>query len=365
MPKPLFDQALRVAVMAMAAIAPWFFGGVEARTQAVLMLCGALVVAGWLFLGSRKEDPLPLAAAPLIAALLLALVQLTPLAADLVAMISPGGGKLWRELTDVEAEAASVTATVSLYPASTRVDLCRLSLAAAVFVMGACLFAGERTLLMACALVSFNGAAISVFGIVQRLTWNGQLFWSLPLKRGVPFGPFINKNNACGYLLLCLAAALGLLVWTFNRPGVGKSRGAVASGRRFSFARLTASQLAALSLTGCIVAGVLSSLSRGGFLALAAATAITLGILLQTRGRGRTAWTLGAAMVIALAIVFWTGTSADVGERLSTLFVPGSSDVRFAHWREVLLRACPDFWLARQRPGHLSLCLSRVSAEQS
>jgi O-antigen ligase len=319
-------KLVRLVILAALVLSPWFFGGIEARSQAALMLCGGLALAAWLFLAPRQEDhPLPLAVLPLLAAVCLAAIQLAPLPASLVEFVSPGTAELRSELLD----GRSSTETLSLYPASTRLDLYRLALALSMFALGACLFASGRTLAVACALISVNGAAIAVFGIVQRLTWNGRMFWSVPLTRGVPFGPFINKNNACGYLLLCLAAALGLLVWTFSQEE----------------RRSRALRLAALALTGCIVAGILATLSRGGFLALAAVALVTVGILMQARGRGHLAALLGAVIVIACALVFWSGMSGDVQARVRTLFEPGSSDIRFAHWRDAL-RAVPDFWPA-------------------
>src|SRR5688572_16915709 len=155
------------------------------------MLCGAIAAAAWLFFAPRQEShPLPLAVLPLLAAVCLALVQLIPLSHDTIATISPGAAELRSELADAP------TAPLSLYPASTRLDLYRLSLAIGLFALAACVFSDAHTLALACTLIGLNGAAIAVFGIVQRLTWNGHMFWSVPLSRGVPFGPFINKNNA-------------------------------------------------------------------------------------------------------------------------------------------------------------------------
>jgi len=56
-------------------------------------------------------------------------------------------------------------------------------------------------------IMAINGVAIAFFGLVQQLTWNGRLFWQVPLEQGgEPFGPFVDRNHAGGFLTLCLAA---------------------------------------------------------------------------------------------------------------------------------------------------------------
>ena len=38
------------------------------------------------------------------------------------------------------------------------------------------------------------------------------IYWTIPLEfGGSPFGPYVNKNNAGGYLLICLACSIGLM----------------------------------------------------------------------------------------------------------------------------------------------------------
>ena len=61
---------------------------------------------------------------------------------------------------------------------------------------------------------------MAFFGICQQMSWNGKLFWSFPLRHsGYPFSSFVNRNNAAGYLVLCLAAAFGVAFWSWSNRG--------------------------------------------------------------------------------------------------------------------------------------------------
>ncbi|PYM04131.1 MAG: hypothetical protein DMD82_15280, partial [Candidatus Rokuibacteriota bacterium] len=39
------------------------------------------------------------------------------------------------------------------------------------------------------------GTFISLFGIAQRMTWHGRLYWIGPEVSGSPFGPFVNRTH--------------------------------------------------------------------------------------------------------------------------------------------------------------------------
>jgi hypothetical protein len=167
-----------------------------------------------------------------------------------------------------------------------------LSLAVATFLLGAIVLADRMAFAVVGVVVALNGAALAFFGLVQQLTWNGQLFWSIPLTRGgAPFASYVNRNNAAGFLNMCLACAVGLTVWGLVHNSYAAWRRGIVrpdseatdssnhcQGLILRVAAVTLSGDApaaagppelrhrALGLTaaGCIAAGVFSSLSRGG-----------------------------------------------------------------------------------------------------
>ena len=194
-----------------------------------------------------------------------------------------------------------------------------------------------------------------MFGLIQKLTSNHLLYWTIPLApRAQAFGPYVNRNNAAGYLTLCLAAALGILIWV-----VGRSREIPLGDTRFPsprrptlaarlkrsvlefLARLDAGQIVAFSLAACIVAGIVCAISRGAWIATAGAVVVTGAVALGTRrGPGPVAilaFVAGAGIALAL----WAGTGGSLSHRVADLFDAAQSP--WAHWQESS-RAVPDFW---------------------
>jgi len=73
------------------------------------------------------------------------------------------------------------------------------------------------------------GFLISIFGILQHLTFNGKLYWFREMRYGgIPFGPYVNRNHFAGFVELILPLALVPLVLGRVRrerwPVVGLSR---------------------------------------------------------------------------------------------------------------------------------------------
>src|SRR3984885_3793900 len=47
--------------------------------------------------------------------------------------------------------------------------------------------------------VMIFGFAVSVFGVLQHLTFNGKLYWFREMHYGgIPFGPYVNRNHFAG-----------------------------------------------------------------------------------------------------------------------------------------------------------------------
>ena len=195
-----------VLLIGTVIVAPWFFGSVQSSVQVWLYVPVLAALVLWLtgHLAERSMDALPVAIVPLLAALALGGVQLLPLDRQTHAMLSPQGAALG-ELLSGEQGAGS-GGSLSLYPAGTRRDLALLALVVSTFFLGTRLFQSPRIQQGLYALVAVNGTCLVLFGLAQKLTWNNRLYWTVPLRQsGGSFGPFVNQNNAGGYLNLCLA----------------------------------------------------------------------------------------------------------------------------------------------------------------
>lgn len=328
----------RGLLMVVILVAPWLYGGVFESTHvwvaAGLLLAFAMgipellghgrLISSWSFLF-------------LLAAVFWGVIQLAPLPEAAVTRLSPMTTKLRAELAPalqttghvVGAELENVRATLTLRPTATRHDLAWLVLGVLTFTLASVAFSQTRHAIRLCAFTGLNGACLATFGIVQKLTWNGQIFWvGMDPTHGRPFASYGNPNNAAGYLLLCLAGAVGYTTFVASPPRAKLSPRSVAWG----------------SLTVCIAAGILSTLSRGGSLALVTAaigTAIVMALAIKSRF-SNTTWLL-LAVTAGAGLMTWAGLLDPLVGRFQEMAAPrGLTDGRLSNWLDAL-HAVPDF----------------------
>ena len=56
------------------------------------------------------------------------------------------------------------------------------------------------------------GFAVSLFAIIQHFTFNGKIYWTVPLRAGgSPFGPYVNRDDFAGFVELVAPLGLALL----------------------------------------------------------------------------------------------------------------------------------------------------------
>ena len=162
-----------------------------------------------------------------MAGLLLGIGQLVPLSPGLQKTLAPQATELRSSLIDDFQNADGVPSQAmprSLFPASTRENLALLFLATTICYLSAVYLRDKQSLFFLLAAVAVCGVAIACFGIVHKLSSNGKLYWTYPLSYGGSiFGPYVNRNNAAGFLNLCIGGVLGLLVFRTSRSDQDES----------------------------------------------------------------------------------------------------------------------------------------------
>lgn len=384
---------MRLIAQASLAVAllgiPWFFGGVLPKHvfwffAAVLVSLACCVPLQCT--GSRTAvGRLPAAALPLGLAICLGGLQLMPLPSALLQFVAPRTDVLWQNAvtqTTAPGDAAgtgswrfaSARPTLSLYPAATRRDLALLILACAIFLLGGWLFSNRQQPVGLFVLLTVLGSAMAFFGIAQQLTWNGELYGSVPLTQGGhPFAAFVNKNNAGGFLNLCLAGAIAFTVWACARdessddPELGCSGGGKVPARQTDsqalmrsrdsargatkgmafggvcLADLTTPKLAGATAIALITAGLLCAVSRGAWLSTIGAASVVLLVGGVTGQKRRSLLLLAAAALLGFALVGWVGRADRVRDRFETFRTgEAAKDSRLDHWQDGL-RAAREF----------------------
>ncbi|HVM76071.1 MAG TPA: O-antigen ligase family protein [Candidatus Saccharimonadales bacterium] len=131
------------------------------------------------------------------------------------------------------------------------------------------------------------GFLVSIFAILQYLTFNGKLYWFRTMRSGgLPFGPYVNRNHFAGFVEMVIPVALVPLV-------LGKVR----RERLFLVGLFAVVPLVALLL----------SASRGGIISLAVQIVVLVLLLLVRRMHGRGMIVGGIVVLCAMMAVSWIG----------------------------------------------------------
>lgn len=249
---------LRVGLCVLITFAVAAHGGVEEWARAVLETGGAFLFLIWAvrFYFNEQEPPV-----------------FSPLLPPLALFFLVGLGQWF------------FRATASAY--STRIEL--LLLLASLLFLFLCVQV-FRTLQDWRAFVWFGmglAFAVSVFGILQHLTFNGKLYWVRELTYGgIPFGPYVNRNHFAGLMELLIPLALVPLV-------LGKVR---------------RERLAVVALFAVMpIAALFLSASRGGIVSFCVQFALLVYLLLRRRGMTKHLLAVSAVLLAALTIVTWLG----------------------------------------------------------
>ncbi len=358
--REFLERLTRTVVLVLLLAVPWFFGGVDGSTQLAI---SAALAASWLcicFVPSGLVHAWPSLRLPLLilgSAVLLGAVQLSKPAAAYFSQQYPAATAVARDFAAVpDATTESATRPLSLNPPSTRRELAMLILGAAAFAVGAVLFWQTRPMLWLLTTISLTAAAVALFGLLQKLSWNGQIYWQFSAEGGMPFGPFINRNNAAGYLEIGLASAAGLLAWQFLRllpESTAKHSVTKSSTRRRSprddrwslfISQIDAPLLCGGAFVFLIISGILASASRGSFVSLLLGAVGAVLIRAVAKRVSIYVWIPAIFILAAIGFIGWLGQSDLFYERVSTLVDTQSlqKEPRLAHW-QVAWRAAQEF----------------------
>lgn len=233
--------------------------------------------------------------------------------------------------------------SISIYPAATRERISTLILATGVFFCASHIFRHGQLTSWLLGAVALNGVLLTLLGLAQTISESDKVYWAYELVHGgQPFGPFVNGNNAGGYLIMCFAAAnYFLAVRVFRTIHQQKSRQLFdetllqklieSAGR--GFANMDARALYIMAALAVTSAGVFASLSRGASVSLVVAIIVGWGLLF----RRNLLQGVFALFVIAagLGLIVWTQQTETISTNIATLSEAQSTNAnRLSHWQD-------------------------------
>ena len=126
----------------------------------------------------------------------------------MIRVLSPNAYALYQEMAFDSGLTASWR-TLSLYPYATKQELLRLLALALLFWVVANHLRTRQQVARVVRVILTVGFVLALFGIVQRFTWNGELYWVRELTQGGnPFGPYVNRNHFSGYMEMVIPLAI-------------------------------------------------------------------------------------------------------------------------------------------------------------
>jgi O-antigen ligase len=284
---------VRGGICVVIAFSVLAFGAVEAWSAAVVEISAAVLLLVWAIVIARDRT---------------ATIQWNALNGPLLAFLAIGLLQLFLGGT--------------AYAFLTRMEVLRLASYAILFFLAAQAFRKRADLSFLAWFLILFCFAVSLLGIIQHFTSEGQIYWMPSLTiRGDSFGPFVNRNHFAGFVELTLPVGLGLMLFR----GISSELLPLATV-------LTVVPVGALVLSG----------SRGGIIGFAVELCV-LAVLARTRRAGEGPRTMALAVVAlaALAVVAWIGAGKAI-QRFSTArqdltmsrrssMVRGAAGVFFAH----------------------------------
>jgi hypothetical protein len=318
-----FDAAIEWMLVALLAFMPFAFGVVHAWSeQVVIAVSGAVVVCFLLKLVFHYKQRVvwTWAYVPIGAFILVCVLQLIPLPADLLSVISPNTVSLKTELLcdlpDAQIQLSSMS--LSFYSNATKHDLRLLLSVAAVFVVVLNVFRQPAQIKRLLTAIAIIGGLVSVIAVAQDFSGSEKIYWFMdtPYEKANS-GPFINHNNYGQFINLSIGAALGLLIFKLNEFFCFKKKTATAflkyltSGSAKSFWLL-----AAVIIFGA--ASIFISLTRGGMVSLLIAAAFTTLLVAYRGSLKKQGWIMAVMALIAFICVLYMGFDK-VYDRLASL----------------------------------------------
>ncbi|MBN1663687.1 MAG: O-antigen ligase family protein [Deltaproteobacteria bacterium] len=199
---------------------------------------------------------------------------------------------------------------VSLNPYATRQALILFLSYAAVFFVVISHYRTKAQVKSLVKTILYMGVFLVIFAIVQKLTWNGYIYWIYPIDEALKsefsiWAPFINRNHFAGYMEMAIPLGMGLLI--YYAPSLKTLTGAPLPTRIAHFWARDKHVPATLLLLLVLImtAALFMTFSRGGIMGFIVSAIFFTWITRKRRSlRIKTGMLAFLASMIFVAVIF-------------------------------------------------------------
>ena len=238
----------------------------------------------------------------------IALIQITPLPPVLVDILSPSSAELYRL-------ASADTFYLSIDPGQSMINFIKLLSLFCLLILTMQLVNSEQRIRFLLITMLASGTFQALYGSFEVLLGvESSLVFQLPVKE-VATGSFVYKNHYANFLMLCLAAGIGLIVSALEKDNMHSGKDKLRSVA----SSLLGSKTIIRICLAMLVIGLVMSRSRMGntaFFASVAIVGLIALVLIRNRSNGLFIFVV-SMFIIDLVIVSAYFGLARVKERLS------------------------------------------------
>ncbi len=353
-------SSLLVATLTVC-ILPWLLGGAIPKARLVLQvgtIAAAVLTMLARIVSRRSFDIPPVGSWLLLGMAAIGIVQLQPWMPSAISLMNHAVHPEFRDHRPTAISESAATTfpkripadSRSAAPAMTRRHVAQWIAVAVLLCVVADSLTRANQLMWMLGLMCMNASLLTILSL-QQLFNTGSRGLSEPwiISKTVPFGSFVNPNNASGWLLVHMAMAIGLVVIVWGKhPATGWSRSfcrpswqdqvfEAAAIMRHRIASLTNIQIVSVVTVVLLLTGVAATLSRSGIVAGVFCLVVCAASRMQLR---KSLFLLVPfSILLASVSVFLTAFDLDtlVLAELTTLKDPVSeSTSRLLHWSDSL-----------------------------
>jgi len=350
--------------LGLLVFCPLAFGTVEPWS---LALMEAASFAGLLAFFVVHRGPLRAVPGfiPLIVFLDFILLQIIPLPAQVVKIISPETFALYSNTIGLLGPPEWMSLSVDIH--STVAEFFRYGSYLCFYVLAVQLLADRSRLRFAVKVAVVCGFVIALIAFLQEYMGNGKIFWLRQPPGGTRMvGPYVYSNHYAGYMAMVTLLAVSLFFYYRPRLGYAKSlkeKTIALFSNSYNLSHLYWGLMAIV-----MAASITMSLSRGGILSFSAACLVLLVIFVgKQRKAASLLFAVGFLVLVVLAADWFA--SENVVERFSSTYDEQGNirDLRLIYWQDAL-KVIRDFpvtgtgmgtfgnifptYQVRQLPGH-------------
>lgn len=202
-------------------VSPWLFGAVEHWAKQFLFFCILLAFVMWTF--QKKEENIRFFPGFIagIVFLFYLFFQIIPLPPQVISFFSPKRLELAKTISSLtnfpQGIEFSSPLCLSLNPKESYFYLLEFSALALYAFLLYQLLSSKKEISTLILTMIVNGLALTLFGVIQRATFNGKLYWIRELTQGGdPFGPYVLRTHMGGLLLMIVPIGLGFLLSQYS-----------------------------------------------------------------------------------------------------------------------------------------------------